>query len=579
VVWISDKDYPGTTNLGTVLDTIARTLDYPGFIQFPHDEKQYEVEQLLHRQRMLLVVDNAETITDSTLLVWLMRLPEPSKAIVTTREYRREFRRGGWLVELRGMTGTEMRELVQERLRVLKIDDLVSAYEQLDPLMATTGGNPKAITMALGLLKYERRSLQQVVDELYMVRGDLFHDLFTRTWALLDETARQVLLTMPLFATSAGEDAIAAVADIHGFSFDRAVNALSDLSLLDVRQPDVMTRPRYVLHPLVRAFAQGKLLERPRLEAELRERWVAWYIDLVSQIGYCWDDLNRLDVLDPELDTIEAVITWTRQNNHHTETLKMFRGVGYYYCVRGLWDRNPPITLIGANGAQNLTDLVEEAEAIAYHIQVLSKQGGVAKVEPFMHRLEEIIQQAQLSTAAFFELQHAIALYALARQDTQSALHIWQQTLELSAGLDVRAYITNRRWLATCLYYQGLTSEAQHLLEETLQEAVRHTYARGIVSIQIRLANIYLDQHDLDKAAIALDSAQTHVLQYEERRHTAELRRAFARLHACRGDVPAACDALTEAIDLFKRIGMRRELAEAREELARIEAHLAAVVT
>ena len=55
VVWISDKDRPGTTNLSTVLDEIARTLDYPGFAQFEHDEKRHEVEQLLRRQRVLLL--------------------------------------------------------------------------------------------------------------------------------------------------------------------------------------------------------------------------------------------------------------------------------------------------------------------------------------------------------------------------------------------------------------------------------------------------------------------------------------------------------------------------------------------
>jgi hypothetical protein len=37
------------------------------------------------------------------------------------------------------------------------------------------------------------------------------------------------------------------------------------------------------------------------------------------------------------------------------------------------------------------------------------------------------------------------------------------------------------------------------------------------------------------------------------------------------GNIPAAHVALTEAIDLFERLGMRRELAEAREELARLE--------
>ena len=39
-VWVSDKDRPGTTNLSIVLDEIARTLDYPGFTQFEHDEKR-----------------------------------------------------------------------------------------------------------------------------------------------------------------------------------------------------------------------------------------------------------------------------------------------------------------------------------------------------------------------------------------------------------------------------------------------------------------------------------------------------------------------------------------------------------
>jgi hypothetical protein len=102
-VWVSGKDHPGTTNLGVVLDEIARTLDYPGFTEFEHDEKRREVEQLLRRQKVLLVVDNFETITDRALLTWLLNLPEPSKALITSREYRREWR-SSWPVELRGMS-------------------------------------------------------------------------------------------------------------------------------------------------------------------------------------------------------------------------------------------------------------------------------------------------------------------------------------------------------------------------------------------------------------------------------------------------------------------------------------------
>src|SRR6266540_607430 len=195
VVWVSDKDQPGTTNLSVVLDAVARTLDYPGLTRYAHNEKRYEVEQLLRRQHVLLVIDNFETVTDGALLTWLLRLPEPSKAIVTSREKQRTFW-SSWLIELRGMTEGEARVLIDQRLRQLKMERLVSDPAQFEPLMIATGGTPKAIEVTLGLVKHERRPLQQIVDDLYAARGDLFDDLFMRAWALLDEAARQVLLVM-----------------------------------------------------------------------------------------------------------------------------------------------------------------------------------------------------------------------------------------------------------------------------------------------------------------------------------------------------------------------------------------------
>jgi hypothetical protein len=211
VVWVSDKDNPGTTNQSTVLDTIARTLDYPGFTQFTHDEKQYEVEQLLRRQKVLLIIDNAETITDGALFTWLLRMPEPSKAIITTREYHRLLRRNSTPIELRGMSEDEARTLLQQRLERLRIAHLVHDPTQLEPLLAAAGGNPKAITMIAGLLKYERRPLQQIIDDLYAARGDLFDDLFSRAWALLDEAGKRILMVMTFFPDSASIEALSAV--------------------------------------------------------------------------------------------------------------------------------------------------------------------------------------------------------------------------------------------------------------------------------------------------------------------------------------------------------------------------------
>jgi hypothetical protein len=553
-----------------VLDEIARTLDYPGFVQLAHDEKRREVEQLLKRQRVLVIVDNFETITDGALLSWLLRLPEPSKVIVTTREYRREFRRGGWPVEIRGMTDDEARALMNERIRVLKIEKQISDPAQLEPLVAATGGSPKAIKMALGLIKYKHRPLYQVVDDLYAARGELFDDLFARCWELLDVAARQVLLAMPLFPDSASAEALRANANVEAFAFDRAVDCLADLALLDVQQTDLTSVPRYTLHPLVRAFARAKLEEEPKFVAEARERWVAWYIKLVSKVGFCWNDLSRLELLDAEQETIHAVVKWTFEEQRYIETLQMAKGVSFYFYVRGPSDTTLSINLMRIEAAHNLSDTLEEVEAIIHRVQVLGKQGNHVDAKLYLPRLRELVGTVQLSEEIVFELQHAQALYLMARQDVDAAQQIRQEIMDVAKKLSVRPYIVARGWLAVCLYEKRQIIAAQQLFREALRDAIAHNHQRAITFDLFRLAAIDLDLGNLEDAAQTLAESRQRAYQYQDRESMAHIQRLYARLHVLDCDIPAARKALGEAIDLFKRYAKHRELIEVCEELARL---------
>ncbi|NTU81388.1 MAG: hypothetical protein HGA45_18750 [Chloroflexales bacterium] len=101
------------------------------------------------------------------------------------------------------MSEAEARALIEQRLRALQLSKVAGDPAQFEPLIAVTGGNPKAIELAMGLIKHERRPLQQVVDDLYAARGEIFDKLFTRAWSLLDEAARRVLLVATFFPTGA----------------------------------------------------------------------------------------------------------------------------------------------------------------------------------------------------------------------------------------------------------------------------------------------------------------------------------------------------------------------------------------
>ncbi|MBC8448413.1 MAG: ATP-binding protein [Chloroflexi bacterium] len=83
-IWTTAKDRELALN--DVLDAIARTLDYPGIAQQPLEEKRESVRKLLQTKPYLLIVDNFETVTDDAVRDFLLRLPEPTKVLITSRE-------------------------------------------------------------------------------------------------------------------------------------------------------------------------------------------------------------------------------------------------------------------------------------------------------------------------------------------------------------------------------------------------------------------------------------------------------------------------------------------------------------
>jgi LuxR family glucitol operon transcriptional activator len=580
VVWVSDKDNPGTTNQSTVLDVIARTLDYPGFTQFPHDEKQYEVEQLLRRQRVLLIIDNAETITDGALFTWLLRLPEPSKAIITSRE-RSRILWSSWLVELRGMREDEARTLLQQRLARLRIAHLVHDPAQLEPLLVATGGNPKAITLVAGLLKYERRPLQQIIADLYAARGDLFDDLFSRAWALLDAAGQRILMVMTFFPDSAGDAALSTTADVTGFDFDRAVERLTDLSLLDLQQADLTSAPRYLLHPLVRAFAGARLAEQPEFKRTARERWVKWYVDLASNVGYCWDDLSRLDALDSEHENVLTVLHWTHQHQQYAETTVLAAGSSYYYHVRGLWEITADIHWKRYDAAARLNDEQEAVEALALYTQLLCKRDRFPEAESYLQRLHERLIHGAVTMSTAIAWKGAEVAYRIGHGDFTAAKDAILREVPIHARdvteQNVMFYqLTTDLMLGNLLYDQGAFAAAKRIYTETLPAVATLGSQPGIIGTKSRLASIELVQQNLEEAEQLTTECYTQAMTYQDKRALARIQRTFAQLHIARGDWEAARLALVESIDMLERQGRRRELAEARAELARLEAQMAA---
>lgn len=572
-VWVSDKDRPGTTNLSVVLDEIARTLDYPGFTQFEHDEKRREVEQLLRRQRVLVCIDNFETITDGALLSWLLNLPEPSKALITTREYRREYRRGGWPVELRGMSDSEARALIDERLKVLRIEKLVSDLAQIEPLVAATGGNPKAIEMTLGLVKYERRPLHQVVDDLYAARIDLFDDLFARAWALLDEAARRVLLIATFFPTHASSEALSASADVQGFALDRSLERLADLALLDAQQVDLGSPARYVLHPLVRAFASAKLAEQPGFEEGARKRWVSYFHTFVHRSDADkWNFPQEFMAIEQEFDTIESVMLFCYTHAWWEPLVQMTLILGHFWRVRGYTASRDQFTALALTAAESINDQTAMIKLRCSLIRMLVEQNKLRDAAVMLESTQrERDQLLEIDPIVDDRLGVERITLLIQCEKYQEALQAAQDLVALSEKRGWRWAVVNRYYIPESLYHLGRYAEARECFLAIIPRSEAEGYLRAAITGWILLARIALQAQDPGDAEQYLALAYDRASQLSHERNLAEIHQCEAHVALFKGNQTTARTSLAQAIDLFERLGMRRELAEAREELRRLD--------
>jgi hypothetical protein len=89
------------------------------------------------------------------------------------------------------MRDSEAQQLIGQRLRALRLDQFAGNPASFGSLVVVTGGNPKALEIALGLIKHGRRTLPQIVGDLAAARDALFDDLSAHAWLLLDELARR----------------------------------------------------------------------------------------------------------------------------------------------------------------------------------------------------------------------------------------------------------------------------------------------------------------------------------------------------------------------------------------------------
>lgn len=576
IVWVSAKETILTPDgihnrrstfgdLDDLFREIAGVMQQPGLVQGDPDERRSQIEQALSAERTLLIVDNLETVDDEELLSFLRELPDPTKAVVTTR-HRIDVAKD---VRLLGMPRADAELLITNEIGESPI---ALSPEQRDELYRRTGGVPLAIVYSIGQLR-RGLSAEAMLRRLGSGQNDIARFCFTESARLIaGRHAESLLLALALFDQSVGWQMLGAVAGLADdlYSRDEGLAELLQLSLANQQAN------RFDLLPLTRSFARDLLQTTPEREDELRQRWIDQLTALARPYNAIHYNQPSADTLLSEGEHILSLIRWAEQQERPDLVMPLAPAAIYFLDTSGDWSA---LQLLARQCLSYATLLrlehekVQPLNAIAW---IQSQQGDY---EAAKATLAIALEQARRHSSVAWQIEVLTNQIAntrrmgdLAAAETQ--VEAAEQLLDQLSGSDwasARAEVTYER--GKIARDRGDWEQARQHFEEALtvfsvDEAQPRFNPERSWGMLGNLGYVLHRQGQLDEADAIYQRCLNFFRQSGGRGYTATLLMRRAQLLLQRGDVAAAHAHAEESMRLSTRLGMVEEQRQAQTLLA-----------
>ncbi|MCL4869768.1 MAG: hypothetical protein KJ063_12445 [Anaerolineae bacterium] len=240
-----------------LIERLASQFELDDFNPTTQLQRQRLVQQFLRERRCLVVIDNLETVTDYRILLpELRKWQNPSKFVLTSR-HRLLDEPGVFslaMPELSRAAAFQLIRLEGKRTGTTALEN--APDQQLDPIYQVVGGNPMALKLVVGQLRFH--SLSRVLNRFSENRdptqsNDLFDYIYQEIWEQLPDDSKITLLAL----SQAGEMGFTFehLVEVANLPEERLESNLEQLILLSLVEPGgTLLEKRYRLHRLTDSF-------------------------------------------------------------------------------------------------------------------------------------------------------------------------------------------------------------------------------------------------------------------------------------------------------------------------------------
>lgn len=266
------------TSLDDLLDCILDVIGFPEAKSYATHEKQQTVLDLISGEKILLFVDNLETTLDKGIIQFINYLPEPVKAIVTSR--RNVINISSYPVEIGPLESEEIVSYIDSLSSLPRFSycKALSTHEK-ERIGSIFNGIPLAIKWSLSKSSNteELLSKAQRMDTSGMQNEELLEFTFRRVFDDMSPVEKAVMQVLAVVSDLPIE-AIIQGCGLRSKSSDvaDAIDALvSDTIIIRYYDPDAKA-DKYRLLSLTQKFMLNTCIN-PKDETTIRNRLSYWY--------------------------------------------------------------------------------------------------------------------------------------------------------------------------------------------------------------------------------------------------------------------------------------------------------------
>lgn len=374
-------------------DQVLREIGQRNFVEWTPKQKMEVITNFCRETSVLLLIDWADRELDQDFCSWLERIPSPSKVVLAIRklEDNHSLKESVVYCQFDPMRTYDYDFAVQPTLAALAQYNPDIDLARVDRAIL---GNPLAMRLLQAYVQYEKwRPLT-----LYYSINSL-EEIVLQSHSVLSSAAKAIFVALIPFPLAANVESLRYVADpsMPPQEFDSALKELTDLYLVQAVK-DGAGKPVSVLwHHVVRKVSKDIADKENGLRHEIERRWVKRYCQLAESVGFCPQDLNRLTLLDAEMETFPLVVSFVAEHKGYEEEALRLGKATYYYYVRGYWSHLQSPHLVAADAAKVLGRVDDEIAHRAYELEWALKREGmsVASLNKLRAELRDLVARHQ----------------------------------------------------------------------------------------------------------------------------------------------------------------------------------------